>query len=237
MKEMGGYLPFLFLAAIYLILRSQVIGAFTSPIASTNLMTRLYFVPYIIVSDFLPAFFPFGLHNFYVTYPGSYFGYQAIISYIFLLLLVALWKLRNERLLIFSISAFAVILFPVLNLIPFASPSIVTMRWLYYPMALLSVAVAYSRPDTDLPRKNQRSFLNIEVLQFHNVLFADALAEALHSENKCHASGKLYLASLNAFPDKADTYINYSALLIDTGRPRRSKKIPEPRARSDYVHV
>lgn len=248
MKEMGGYLPFLFLAAIYLILRSQVIGAFTSPIASTNSMTRLYFVPYIIASDFLLAFFPFGLHSFYETYPGSYFGYQAIISYIFLLLLsIALWKLRNKRLLVFSISAFVVILFPVLNLIPFASPSIVTMRWLYFPLALLSVAVAYSIQILISHErikfvglsilsilflyfavytytlngtlwKNQRSFLNIEVLQFHNVLFADALAEALQSEGKNDEAEALYRASLKAFPQKSEIYVNYSSLLIDTGR-------------------
>ncbi|MRR17060.1 MAG: phospholipid carrier-dependent glycosyltransferase [Deltaproteobacteria bacterium] len=253
-KEIGGYLPFLFLAAAYLILRSQVIGVFTSPIPLTNFMTRLYFVPYIIASDFLLIFFPFGLHSFYVTYPGSYLGYQAIISYIFLLsMVIALWKLRKERLLIFSIAAFVVILFPVLNLVPFASPSIVTMRWLYFPLALLSVGIAYSIQILISHErikfvglsvlsilllyfavytytlngtlwKNQRSFLNIEVLQFHNVLFADALAEALHSENKYHESEKLYLASLNAFPDKADTYINYSALLIDTGRPEEAKK-------------
>lgn len=253
-KEIGSYLPFLFLGLAYLILRSQVIGAFTSPIVSANFLTRLYFVPHIIASDFLLAFLPFGLHSFYVTYPESYFGYQTIISYIFLLLLViALWKLRNKRLLIFSISVFVVTMFPVLNLIPFASPSIITMRWLYFPLAFLSIAVAYSiqiltsHKSTkfialsvisiiflyfaaysytlnDTLWKNQRSFLNIEVLQFHNVLFADTLAEALHSEHKYRESEKLYLSSLKSFPGKADIYINYSALLIDTGRPEEAKK-------------
>jgi Tfp pilus assembly protein PilF len=72
--------------------------------------------------------------------------------------------------------------------------------------------------------KNQRSFLNIEVLHFKNVLFADTLAEALHDEKKYDEAESLYVIALDAFPNKAETYINYSALLIDTGRTEDAKK-------------
>lgn len=253
-KEIASYLPFLFLVIVYLILRSHVIGAFTSPIASENFLTRLYLIPYVIASNFLLVFFPFGLHSFYVKYPGFYFGYKIIISYIFFLLLViAMWKLRNKTLLIFSVTAFIISMFPVLHLIPIASPSIITMRWLYFPMAFLSIAVAYLFQIVKSPGKtrffaisvisiicvylglysyilndslwkNQRSFLNIEVLKFNNVLFADTLAEALHNENKYHEAEILYVVALNAFPNKAEIYINYSALLIDTGRAEDATK-------------
>ena len=87
-EEIMSYLPFLFLMIFYLILRSQVIGAFASPIASENFLTRLYLIPYVIASNFLLVIFPFGLHSFYVKYPGFYFGYKIIISYIFFLLLI-----------------------------------------------------------------------------------------------------------------------------------------------------
>jgi tetratricopeptide (TPR) repeat protein len=253
-KEIVSYLPFLFLMTFYLILRSQVIGAFSSPIASENFLTRLYFIPYIIASNFLLVFFPFGLHSFYVPYPEFYFGYKIVISYIFLLLLViVMWKLQNKKLLIFSIAAFIISMFPVMNLIPIASPSIIAMRWLYFPLAFLAIAVAYLFQTAmalggkrfialsvisiifvylgtyayvlnDTLWKDQRSFLNIEVLHFKNVLFAATLAEALHGENKYNEAKSLYVIALDAFPNKAETYINYSALLIDTGRTEDAKK-------------
>ncbi len=251
--EFMSYLPFLFLLTAYLILRAHVIGAFASPMTSEDFPTRLYFIPYIIGLNFLLAFFPSGLHSFYLKYPEHYLGYEGILSYIiFLLLAVALWRLRHKTLLIFSVACFVVSMFPVLGLIPIASPSIITMRWLYFPLAFLSIGVAYliqtvwTSPKTktlgtalmviifayfgaytyvlaDTLWKNQRSFLNIEVLHFKNVLFADALAGFLHDEKKYAEAEALYITSLNAFPKKVDTYINYSALLIDTGRPESAK--------------
>ena len=50
------------------------------------------------------------------------------------------------------------------------------------------------------------------------MLFADTLAETLHNEKKYHEAESLYIIALNAFPNKAEIFINYSALLIDTGR-------------------
>jgi protein O-mannosyl-transferase len=253
-KEISGYLPFLFILIFYLLLRSQVIGAFASPLAWQNILTKLYFIPYIIATNFLLVFFPFGLHSFYVQYPEFYFGHKIVISYLFLLLLVlAMWKLRNKTLLLFSITAFLIAMFPVLNLIPIASPSIIAMRWLYFPLSFLTIAVAYLLQTAmavggkkfiilsvlsiifvylgtytyvlnDTLWKNQRSFLNIEVLHFKNALFSASLAEILHGENKYDEAERLYLTALEAFPNKAETYINYSALLIDTGRAEEAKK-------------
>jgi tetratricopeptide (TPR) repeat protein len=164
-----------------------------------------------------------------------------------------MWKLRKIPLLIFSITAFLIAMFPVLNLIPTASPLIKTMRWLYFPLAFLTIAVAYLLQTViaiekkrfialsaiaiifvywgiyayvlnDTLWKNQRSFLNIEVLHFKNVLFTATLAEALHDEKKYDEAENLYVIALGAFPNKAETYINYSALLIDTGRAEDAKK-------------
>jgi len=253
-NEIVSYLPFLFLLTFYMILRMNVIGAFTSPFTPNDFLIRLYLIPYVIASNFLLIFAPFGLHSFYEKYPESFFGYKIIISYIFLLsLMIATWRLRKKPLLIFSVTAFLISMFPVLNLIPIASPSIVTMRWLYFPLAFLSIAVAYLIQIATALRgrrfivlsvilavfvylgtysyvlnntlwKDQRSFLNIEVLHFQNVLFATSLAEALHDEKKYNEAENFYIIALDAFPNKAETYINYSALLIDTGRAEDAKK-------------
>ena len=56
------------------------------------------------------------------------------------------------------------------------------------------------------------------------MLFADTLAETLHNEKKYHEAESLYIIALNAFPNKAEIFINYSALLIDTGRAEDAKK-------------
>jgi tetratricopeptide (TPR) repeat protein len=127
------------------------------------------------------------------------------------------------------------------------------MRWLYFPLAFLAIAVAYLLQTAialegkrfitlsaisiifvylgtyayvlnDTLWKNQRSFLNIEVLHFKNVLFSASLAEALHNEKKYDEAENLYVIALDTFPNKAETYINYSALLIDTGRAEDAKK-------------
>ena len=253
-NEIVSYLPFLFLLTFYMILRMNVIGAFTSPFTPNDFLIRLYLIPYVIASNFLLIFAPFGLHSFYEKYPESFFGYKIIISYIFLLsLMIATWRLRKKPLLIFSVTAFLIAIVPTLNLIPTASPLIKTMRWLYFPLAFLSIAVAYLIQIATALRerkfivlsvilavfvylgtysyvlnntlwKDQRSFLNIEVFHFNNVLYVASLAEALHDEKKYNEAETLYLIALGAFPNKAETYINYSALLIDTGRTEDAKK-------------
>ncbi len=252
-RELLSYLPFLLIVIIYLMIRSQVIGGFISPFGTSNTLTRLFFIPYLIIYNLFLIFVPYGLHSFYVKYPASYLGYEAILSDAFLLLLiVALWMLRKYKLLIFSISAFVISMFPVMHIIPFASPSLITMRWIYFPLAFLSIAVAYGFKSAtafkkngifvcipliffmylgtytfvlnDTLWKNNRSFLNIEVLQFNNILFAHDLAKEMQSEGKYQEAERLYLVALQAFPNKAQTYIDYAALLINTGRFQNAKE-------------
>lgn len=193
-----------------------------------------------------------GMHSFYIQYPASFFQCAVIGSYLFLILLtIILWKLRSEKFIMFSVSAFFVAMFPVLNIIPVASFSFVTMRWLYFPLAFLIIALAhffqlllsvekirfvtlsgltailmyfavYSYTLNDTLWKDQQAFLRIEVLKFNNLLFADALAEELQSEGKYYEAEILYRKSLKAFPQKADIYINYASLLIDTGRATKA---------------
>ena len=252
-EEIISYMPLFLLVFFYLLLRWHLIGAFISPIGSENFPARLLFSPYIIAYNFVLVFFPVGLHSLYIRYPSSFIEWNVLVAYMFLIMLgVGLWKFRKKPLLTFSLISCLIAMFPVLHLIPIASPSIITMRWLYFPSAFLSIAIAYmlqSIPQgkkifsfsiisilliylgaysftlNDTLWKNQRSFLDIEVKRFGNVLFAAPLADALLDEKKYDEAEALYVFSLNAFPDKAKTYINYSALLINTGRTEEAKKI------------
>lgn len=245
-KECLTYLPFLFLAICYMMMRKHVIGDFLSPFQAADIFTRLYFIPYIIAYNFKLIFLPFGLHSFYIKYPEHYLGYEAFAAYIFVFLLITtLWIFRRKSLLLFSVLSFLVALFPVIQIIPIASMSIITLRWLYFPLAFLSIAVAYivekllaknifitisailavfiylgtySFTLNDTLWKNQKSFLTIEVLHFKNSMFFNNLAGMYLDEKKYMEAETLYLASLDAFPKNADTYINYSVLLLNTGR-------------------
>jgi tetratricopeptide (TPR) repeat protein len=249
-QEAVSYMPFLAIVMVYFFLRAQVTGAFLSPIAGQNLEVRLLFLPYIITYNIFIIVLPLGLHSFYIQYPSSFFQCAVLGSYIiFVLLVIVLWKLRSKKFVLFSVSAFFVALFPVLNIVPMASQLLVTMRWVYFPLAFLTIAVAYSIQSllsvnkirfiaisgltailvyfamysyilNNTLWKDQRSFLQIEVLTFNNILFADTLAEVLQSERKYEEAEILYLASLKAFPQKAEIYINYSSLLIDTKRAK-----------------
>lgn len=249
-KEAVSYLPFLALLVVYFFLRAQVIGTFLSPFAGQSLENRLIFVPYVIAYNAFLILMPLGLHSFYIQHPSSFFQYSVLGSYIFLvLLLIILWKLRSEKYILFSICAFFVAMFPVLNIVPMASQLIVTMRWLYFPLAFLIIAIAYSIQlllsvkkvrfvalsgltailiyfagysylMNDTLWKDQRSFLYHEVFIFNNILFADTLAETFQSEGKYYEAEVLYRQSLKAFPNKAAIYINYASLLIDTGRAK-----------------
>lgn len=256
-REVVSYLPFLVLLTVYFFLRAQVIGTLVSPIAAQNFETRFLFAPYIIVYNIFLILFPWGLHSFYIQYPSSFFQSAVIGSYLFIILLVIMfWKLRSEKFILFPVFAFVVALFPVLNIVPVASHSLVTMRWLYFPLAFLIIAVAYfiqsllsvrkirfvalsgmiallvyftgySFVLNDTLWKDQRSFLQIEVMSFNNIMFADALAEALQSEGENDKAEVLYRISLKAFPHKAEIYINYASLLIDTGRATEAIKYLE----------
>lgn len=249
-REAVSYLPFLALLVVYFFLREQAIGTFLSPIAGQNLETRFIFVPYVIAYNIFLILLPSGLHSFYIQYPSSFFQCAVLGSYLFLILLtIILWKLRSEKFILFSVSAFFIALFPVLNIVPVASFSLVTMRWLYFPFAFLIIAIAYSIQLflsvkkirfvatsgliavlmyfavysyllNDTLWKDQRSFLHHEVLTFNNILFADTLAETFQSEEKYYEAELLYRKSLKAFPKKAEIYINYASLLIDTGRAK-----------------
>jgi len=256
-REVVSYLPFLALLSVYFFLRTQTIGTPVSPIVAQNFETRFLFAPYIIAYNIFLILFPWGLHSFYIQYPSSFFQCAVLGSYIVLILLtIILWKLRSEKFIFFPVFAFFIAMSPVLNVVPVASHSLVTMRWLYFPLAFLIIALAYSIQLllsvrkirfvvlssltaillyfagytyvlNDTLWKDQRSFLQIEVLSFNNIMFADALAETLQSEGKNDKAEALYLASLKAFPQKAVIHINYASLLIDNGRAKEAIKYLE----------
>ena len=106
----------------------------------------------------------------------------------------------------FSVLSFHVIIFTTLNIIPTSAISLVSMRWIYFPMAFLAIMFAqlirrclkkkrfvvtgalcamfayfgaYSYMLNANLWKNESSFYGQEVLNFGNYYYAGGLAENL----------------------------------------------------------
>ncbi|MBN2125339.1 MAG: tetratricopeptide repeat protein [Deltaproteobacteria bacterium] len=143
-SRLWGYLAFLSLVVAYLALRSTVLDQIVPPRDSAGTMWKsLYFLPFLIVFNLRIILFPVQLHNFMVPYPDGLLGWEALAGFGGLLLLGAFaWKVRGNRVLLFSLSSFLIALFPVLHVVPSSATSLVAMRWLYFPMACLSFAAA-----------------------------------------------------------------------------------------------
>jgi Tfp pilus assembly protein PilF len=246
-KEIFTYLPFILILLIYFLLRQSATGALLSHKSLDALWPKVYFAPYLIVYNLSCVFFPYRLHSFTVGYPASFLDWKALGS-IWLLLLfgIMLWRKRYNKWVVFSVLSFLVSLFPVLNIISTSASSLIAMRWLYFPMSFLFIAVAWVIQEFLLKRlslalscfsvvlvyfglysytlnerlwQNERDFFHREVLQFNNPLYYSGLADLYLDEEKYGDAEKYFRESLKYYPNKARSYINYSALLIDTDRP------------------
>jgi len=249
-KELISYVPFLLIVIFYFIVRKGVTSSLLTPSDMGHVWSRVYFSPYLILFSLKLIFFPYELHSFGLSYPSTFFDWHAILSIVlFLLIGTALWIGRNNKLLIFSGLSFLVTIFPVLNIIPTASISLVAMRWLYLPFAFISVSVAWVIQKAIVRRRmlttsllclallyfgiysyilnknlwhDEDTFLSQEVLHFNNYLYAGGLAESLLGKKEYQEAERYFRIAINNYPQKAKNYINYSALLIDTARPEEA---------------
>jgi len=246
LKELTSYVPFLLILIFYFIARKGVTSSLLTSLDMGHLWSRVYFSPYLILLSFKLIFFPFELHSFVLSYPSTFFDWHAILSIVlFLLIGTALWIGRNDKLLIFSGLSFLVTIFPVLNIIPTVSISLVAMRWLYFPFVFISVGLAWVIQKAIVRRKmlttsllciticyfgtysyflnknlwhDEGTFFNQEVRNFNNYLYAGGLAERLLDSKKYREAEEYFRIAIKNSPDKAKNYINYSALLIETQR-------------------
>ena len=241
--ELIGYLPFLLALTGYLWARTVVTGSLTGTEAGFTLWWRIAFAPYLVARNLSLLFFPFGLHNFLVVYPQSLLSQELIFGILVIVLMgILLWICRREKIFIFGILSFLVALFPVLNIVPTASATLIAMRWLYFPSvflfmaicpivdrhggrkttAVILCAVLFSggvtyRLNRDLWH-DEPSFFQNEVLRYHNHLYAGGLAELYAQNGEFGLAEKYFKIGITDFPTMIENQINYSALLIETER-------------------
>ena len=245
LSELLGYIPFIIIVLLYFLLRHLVIGNILTPFDDSQILKRIYFVPYIIVWNLKLIFLPYGLHQYNISYPRSFFDLYVLLSIMIVLLAtIFLWIGRDKKILMFSSLSFLTVIFPVLSIIPSASTpnALISLRWLYFPMffiflalgwtikrffdnkriiikTILCIAICYFGMYSYVLNRyhwhDDGTFLTKEVLHFKNIVHAGGFAEYLFKQGKLSEAEKYFNIAINNFPDTAYNYINYSALLIN----------------------
>lgn len=249
-REMISYLPFLLVVIGYFLLRKMVTDSWLTPSEEGHLWQRIYFTPYLITWDIKLIFFPYGLHNFIIHYPSNYLNWQVFAGFCCITLLGLLtWKAWKNKLLTFSIFSFLAALFPILNIIHTSAVTLISMRWLYFPMIFVSLAATqlieksvrknrfltvnvlglvliYSGTYSYILNNNlwhdEDTFFRQEVLNFNNYFYAGGLAENLFNKKEYQEAEGYFRIAINHYPQETKNYINYSALLTETGRPKQA---------------
>ena len=247
-NEMMSYLPFVLIGVGYFLLRNMVTGSWLTPADAGELWKRFYFAPYLVAWNLKVIFFPYDLHSFIINYPPNHWNYQTFVGFVCITLLGLLaWKARKNKCVTFSIFSFCVALFPILNIIPTSSVTLMSMRWLYLPMifvslaatqlikrsvkrnrvltiTVLSLVLVYCGTHSYVLNKylwhDEDTFFRQEVWHFDNYFYAGGLAESLFKKKDYEEAEKYFRVAISRYPKETESYINYSALLVETGRPQ-----------------
>jgi protein O-mannosyl-transferase len=247
-KELCGYVPFIGIIIFYLALREMATDSLITPGDVGHIWKGIFFAPFLIMYNLRIILLPYGLHNFIIHYPEKYFGPEAVLGFVGIALIGwLLWRCRDKKHLLFSFFSFLVALFPVLHIIPTASVSLISMRWLYFPMIflclgvslwfnkifksnkrisvsiLLGLALLYTGTYTYILNENlwktENDFFEEEVLLFGNDFYAKDLARTYHLRGDYKTAYHYYQRAIKGNAGTANMYVNLGALFIDINRP------------------
>lgn len=248
-RGVWGYAAFVSILAAYLLLRKAAIPHMMPVVHSIgDFRQALFFSPYLLMENLKIILIPAGLHNFMIGYPDSFLSKEAVLGFASVSLLIGLmWRWRTHRFFLFSSISFLLALFPVLNLLPTSAYSLVSMRWLYFPMVFLSFSAAWvlGRIETngrffyvsiasavvlylgtytyvlnENLWKTEPAFFEKEVVNFGNHFYAADLARIHHLRGEYGEAQRFYReAVVSGSPARARLLINYAALLVESNQP------------------
>lgn len=244
-EEVFRYMAFGAIILAYLALRKNATLAFITPEdTAEHILRGLYFAPWLVFYNLRIILFPYDLHYFRVDYPNELLGIEAGIGFCGALILgVLLWRWRTHRSLIFAFLSFMMALFPVLHIVPSAAVSLVSMRWLYFPMVFLAIAGAWALNRIPVPKsapllpvivpgalalflgtytlvlnqtlwKTEKTFFTQEIFGFQNEHYLGDLAKIYHLEGDRKQAYRLFQMALEKERDRPSTK---SALYVDYG--------------------
>jgi len=248
--ELIGYLPFVIISVVYFWLRFNVTETLLTPSEQSDLMTSLINIPYIIFLNLKMVILPYNLHSFIVNYPKGMINTHSILSILGLLVgFYLLYRYRKNHLIVFSAGAFLLTLFPVIGIIKSSAPSLIAMRWLYFPLPFILLILypliekLYARNRTmvaclflaviiflgfnsyTLNRylwHSEDAFFRQEVLQFDNYFYADGLADIYIREKKSAEAMVLFEKNFESGVKRVINYLAYADLLLENGETEKS---------------
>ncbi|MBN1106320.1 MAG: tetratricopeptide repeat protein [Deltaproteobacteria bacterium] len=254
-EEVMAYLPYVVILSAYLLLRTCVTGLYPSTVDTEPLWKRLFFTPYIVLVNTGLLLFPINLHSFVVPYPPNTLSWQGLSGLVFGGGLGFLyWQAKRNPVFRFSLLSFLLGLLPVLHIVPLPAASLVSMRWLYFPMTFflmglsswflgalnarrflttcaLSLTVVYLGFLTHVLNRtlwhDEEKFFNLEVRHFGNAYYASGLAERLLDQGEYGDAERYFRTAIQEGHATAKDMINFGALLTDTGRPREAMRLLE----------
>ena len=244
-------IPFVVCLVLYFILRQKATSSWLTPASLESIWTSIYFTPYLVASNLKMILFPYNLHSFIIKYPESYLNWQMGLGVSVLILMgYILFKYRSNRLITYSLLSFLLALFPILNIVPTSGISLLSMRWLYFPMAFLIPAVAvllkgalearrsltiavsvlivvylgaYSAFLNKMLWNDEKSFFEVEIHRFNNTYYAYGCAlNYLKLEDYRKAEDYFKIAVNGYHSNKPETLIGYANLLNELGRPKEA---------------
>lgn len=244
-KESREYLPYIIISILYFFFRHNVTGSLLSPSGISDFFARLYYVPYVLLLNVRLIFLPYRLHSFTIERPGSFLDIGVICGILFFVFAICLlWKYRKNRIFLFSGLAFFLAIFPVSGLISTSAPSLIAMRWLYFPAVFILIILAepfeklrkskvgifylifacitlYLGVNSNMLNRylwhSKKIFYKQEVLNFDNKYCAAGLASIYLMEGN-YALAEKYLKENSEYRvNKAENYILYARLLVKKG--------------------
>ena len=252
-RWLAEYFPIVIALLIYLALRISVTPLELENTGDLpHLGFRFLYLPFVGMFYLRILLLPIGLHNFLIFYPKAPFSMEfaaALIVWLLVGILVFYWRRRSVA--IIGIVSFLIGLFPVANIIPTSAVTLGAMRWVYFSAVFLALSLAVGItqfkdnrilikaifilliPGLGLSTlylnivqwKNDRVFFTREVTVFDNRLYAGGYARILKDKGQVKEAEKYFLQAIEAVPNMVEPYIDYSVLLLDTGRPSLALKV------------
>jgi Tfp pilus assembly protein PilF len=262
--ELREYCPFIIVSIIYFFFRHNVIESLLTPAGFSDVFTRIYNFPYVFLLNLKLVFFPYKLHSFFIKYPENILNTASLISiFLILMLVILLWIYRKNRILIFFVIAFFILLFPVLNIIPTSAPYLIAMRWLYFPMPFIlmiltlpieklygwnkkmtlylfiGILICLGSSTYTLNRflwHSPEDFFKQEVGHFNNRFYYDGMGFIYGKEKKYELAMKFHEMSISEGIRLNINYIEYAELLIEKGRPEKALEYLDKAWNVNFAH-
>jgi tetratricopeptide (TPR) repeat protein len=246
LRQSARLMPFVALLALYFVARASATDGFLFPEPQQGLAMRLLFAPYLLIYNLRLVFFPLALHTFSVEYPVGIITTETALGLLGTAMISALlYRFRHKKFLVFAFLCFTIGMIPVLNVVPHSATSLVSMRWMYFPLAFLTLALptlvghlsgnrlkyaaacvtllalgGYSFYLNKFQWHDDLSLYRREVKTFQNFIYTSALAKEYHDRGNADEAREYYLLALSLYPDKIGSYLGYAVLLVEESRSK-----------------